>query len=109
MSKHVLLSFLCLSVFSLFSCQKPLHDADLIYLGAWSSNKHYIEIAANGYGFYQRRNREPRDARVRITNRRIIFNWDGGRKSFRIDTPPAVEITTGRVFMILDGRDFYRH
>jgi len=91
------------------SCQKGLYEEDLIYLGAWSSNKHFIEIAANGFGFYQRRNRDLMDCRVRITNRKIIFNWDGGRKSFRIDTPPSVELSTGRVFMNLGGRDFYRH
>ena len=91
------------------ACQKPLQDEDLIYLGAWSSSKHFIEISANGFGFYQRRNRELQDCNVRITNRRIIFDWDGGRKSFRIDTAPAIEISTGRVFMTLDGRDFYRH
>ncbi len=94
---------------SLSSCQKPLDEEELVYIGSWSSSRHYLEIAANGYGFYQRRNRDPEDCRVRITRRKIIFDWDGGRKSFRIDVPPAIELSTGRVFMVLDGRDFYKH
>lgn len=91
------------------SCQKALYEEDLIYLGAWSSNKYFIEIAANGFGFYQKRNNGLRDCRVKIKSRRIVFDWDGGRKSFRIDTPPSIELSTGRVYMTLNGRDFYQH
>lgn len=109
MKINMFLIVLSLLVFTIPSCQKPLDDDELIFLGAWSSSKHFVEIAANGFGFYQRRNRELQDCRVNITNRRIIFDWDGGRKSFRIDTPPSIELTTGRVYMTLDGRDFYRH
>lgn len=109
MKINVLLILISLLLSTIPSCQKALDDDELIYLGAWSSSRHFIEIAANGFGFYQRRNRDMQDCRVKITNRRIVFDWDGGRKSFRIDTPPAVELSTGRVFMTLDGRDFYRH
>lgn len=109
MKINILLVLLSVALLSIPSCQKPLDDDELIFLGAWSSDRHFIEIAANGFGFYQRRNRELQDCRVRITDRRIIFNWDGGRKSFRIDTPPSVELSTGLVFMTLDGREFYRH
>lgn len=101
--------WLPLLLIGLAACQKPLYEEDLIYLGAWSSDKHFIEIAANGFGLYQRRNRDLQECRVKITDKRIVFNWDGGRKSFCIDTPPAVELTTGRIFMILDGRDFFKH
>lgn len=103
---------LTLAVFSLLflaACQKPLDEEDLIYIGSWSSKKYYIEIAANGYGFYQRRNREGEDCRVKVKDKKMIFNWDGGRKSFCIDTPPSVELSTGMIFMVLDGRDFYKH
>lgn len=103
---------LTLAVFSLLfltTCQKPLDEQDLIYIGSWSSKKHYIEVGANGYGFYQRRNREGEDCRVKVKDKKIIFNWDGGRKSFCIDTPPSVELSTGMIFMVLDGRDFYKH
>ena len=109
MRLNLCLIFLAVSILSLPSCQRPLDDDELIYIGAWSSSRHFIEIAGNGFGFYQRRNRDLQDCRVRITNSRIIFNWDGGRKSFRIDTPPAIEISTGRIFMTLNGRDFYKH
>ena len=97
------------SLLFLTACQKPLNDQDLIYIGSWSSKKHYIEIAANGYGFYQRRNRPGQECRVKVKNKKIVFNWDGGRKSFCIDVPPSIELSTGMVFMVLDGRDFYKH
>ncbi|MCB0563288.1 MAG: hypothetical protein KDD01_02805 [Phaeodactylibacter sp.] len=98
-----------LSMLFLTTCQKALDDQDLVYIGSWSSKKHYIEIAANGYGFYQRRNRSGEECRVKVKDKKIVFNWEGGRKSFCIDTPPSVELSTGMVFMVLDGRDFYKH
>lgn len=108
-AKLLLSAIACLLLLTSPACQKPLDEENLIYLGDWSSRKHYIEIAANGYGFYQRRNRNGVDCRVKITDNRIIFNWDGGRKSFCIDTPPSVDLATGRVFMVLDGDEFLRH
>jgi len=98
-----------LSILFLTACQRPLDEQDLIYIGSWSSNKHYVEIGANGYGFYQRRNRTGVECSVKVKNKKIVFNWDGGRKGFCIDTPPSVELSTGRVFMVLGGRDFYKH
>ena len=103
------LTLILLSLLFLTACQKALDDQDLIYIGSWSSKKHYIEIAANGYGFYQRRNRSGEECRVKVKDKKIVFNWEGGRKSFCIDTPPSVELSTGMVFMVLDGRDFYKH
>jgi len=104
----VVFSFLLISI---SACQKPLDDQDLIFIGAWSSEKFYIEIGANGYGFCQRRNREPVEGRVRITDNKIIFNGDGvgGRNAFRIDTPPSFDLTTGEIFMILDNKEFLKH
>ncbi|MCB0633171.1 MAG: hypothetical protein R2824_29040 [Saprospiraceae bacterium] len=103
--------FLLLALFTLTTpaCQKALYEEDLVYVGAWSSDRYFIEIAANGFGFYQKRNNGLKDCRVKIKNSRIVFDWDGGRKSFRIDNPPSIELTTGRIYMTLNGRDFYQH
>lgn len=105
------LSVVAFLLISISACQKPLEEQDLIFIGSWSSEKFYLEIGANGYGFCQRRNREPIEGRVRITDNRVIFNGDeqGGRRSFRIDTPPAFDLTTGEVFMILDNKEFLKH
>lgn len=106
----ITLAFLAFLIFSLPACQQPLEEQDLIYIGSWSSKKFYLEIGANGYGYCQRRNREPVEGRVRITDRRIIFNGDeGGRGSFRIDTPPSFDLSTGDIFMILDNDEFLKH
>jgi len=43
---------------------------NLVFLGDWSSDNYYIEIAANGYGFSQRINREAIERRVKITDTR---------------------------------------
>ena len=93
------------------SCQRPLEEQDLIFIGSWSSEKFYLEIGANGYGFCQRRNRTAIEGRVRITDDCIIFNGSesGGRRRFRIDTRPSVDLGSGEVFMILDNKDFLKH
>jgi len=90
--------------------QQPLDEADLIYLGEWSSSDYFIEIAANGYGFCQRRNRDSFEGNVFIKNDKITFQGTGdnsGRHKFDIDEPPFEE--NGEVMMELDGDLFYKH
>ena len=106
----ITLALAALLLFTLPSCQRPLDDQDLIYIGTWSSRKFYLEIGANGYGYCQRRNRDGVEGRVRITDRRIIFNGDeGGGSRFRIDTPPSFDLSTGEIFMVLDNDEFIKH
>jgi len=106
--KKVILFFL-FSAILLTNCelQQPLDQADLIYLGEWSSDEYFIEIAANGYGFCQRRNRESIEGNVTIRNNRIIISGEEGRHRFDIDEPPFEEF--GEVMMVLDGDLFYKH
>ena len=104
--------YLCYLVFSLFlfsNCgkQRPLNEADLIYLGEWSSSEYFIEIAANGYGFCQRRNRTELAGNVFIDNDKITFKAENGKHKFDIDEPPFEE--NGEVMMELDGELFYKH
>jgi len=90
--------------------QQSLDETDLIYLGEWSSSDYFIEIAANGYGFCQRRNRTSFEGNVFIRNERIIFEGtgeNGGRHQFDIDEPPFEE--NGEIMMELDGDLFYKH
>jgi len=90
--------------------QQPLDEGDLIYLGEWSSDDYFIEIAANGYGFCQRRNSASFEGNVFIRNDKIIIQGtgeDGGRHKFDIDEPPFEE--NGEVTMVLDGDLFYKH
>ncbi|MEE9373539.1 MAG: hypothetical protein V3V00_10855 [Saprospiraceae bacterium] len=98
-----------LLTFFLLSCdlQQPLDDYDLIFIGSWSSDDYYIEIAANGYGFCQERNRNPIEGRVEITRNRIKFKGEGRKKNFNIDVEPFEDL--GDVMMVLDGEYFYLH
>lgn len=102
------LAILAILFLSFSSCRDYFTYEELAFVGAWESSKFYIEIYDDGYGYYQRRNRPGVECEVRIRDRKIVFDWPGGRKAFCIDAPPSVEINTGEVFMILDGRTFYR-
>ena len=106
------LYYLVLAAFLFANCgkQQPLDEADLIYLGEWSSSDYFIEIAANGYGFCQRRNRDSFEGNVFIRNDKIIFKGtgeNGGKHKFDIDEPPFEE--NGEIMMKLDGDLFYKH
>ncbi len=103
------LLFLVFSAFLFSNCdlQQPLNDEDLIFIGEWSSDDYFIEIAANGYGFCQRRNSPSFEGNVTIRNDRIIIQGAEGRHRFDIGEPPFEE--SGEVMMILDGDLFYRH
>ena len=107
MKKFYVLSLFSILLFSNCDLQQPLGDEDLIYLGEWSSDDYFIEIAANGYGFCQRRNRPSFEGNVTIRNNRIIIQGEEGRHRFDIDEPPFEEF--GEIMMILDGDLFYRH
>ena len=102
------LAFLTVLALTLTACHDYFDYDNLAFVGAWESNKYYIEIYDDGYGYYDKRNRPGVECEVRIKDRKIVFDWHGGRKAFCIDAPPSVEINTGEVFMILDGRTFYR-
>ena len=107
MKKSLLLLVCPLFLFIHCDLQRPLNMEDLIFLGDWSSDDYYIEIAANGYGFSQRRNREAIEGTVKITDTKIIFKGDNGREKFDIDELPFEE--NGEVMMVLDGGLFYKH
>lgn len=98
----------CLLFFSNCDLQQPLSEEDLVYLGEWSSTEYFLEIAANGYGFCQRRNRDAFAGNVFIRNNKIIIKGEeGGKHKFDIDEPPFEEF--GEIMMILDGDLFYKH
>jgi len=107
MIRLILFISIALSSFSCYQFQEPLEDYDLIFIGSWSSEDYYLEIGANGYGFCQRRNREPIEGWVEIRWDEIEFGENGRRKEFDIDEEPFEEF--GEVMMILDGEYFYRH
>ena len=106
MIKYLLFS---LFIISTIRCdyQDSLNEDDLVFIGSWSSEEYYLEIAANGYGFCQHRNRETIDGWVEITRNEIKFRDDFDRRDFDIDEYPFLEF--GEVMMILDGDIFYRH
>jgi len=106
MIKYLLFSFFIIGTLSCDN-QDYLDDDDLVFIGSWSSEEYYLEIAANGYGFCQRRNRETIDGWVKITRNKIKFRDDFDKRDFDIDEPPFIEF--GEVMMILDGDIFYRH
>ncbi|MEM8527810.1 MAG: hypothetical protein AAGG68_24425 [Bacteroidota bacterium] len=103
----------CLSLFFLLqSCdlQRALDDFELQYIGDWSSDKFYLEIAANGRGYLERRGLfgfDGVEGRVNITDNRIKFRSDERDRNFRIDESPYRE--AGEIVMILDGKTFYKH
>jgi len=108
MTKYFYYLVFSILLFSNCGKQQPLDEADLIYLGAWSSADYFIEIAANGYGFCQRRNRAAIEGNVFIKNDKITFKSDeGGKHKFDIDEPPFEE--NGEIMMKLDGDLFYKH
>ncbi len=107
MKEYLYLLVFSLILFSNCGKQQPLNEADLIYLGEWSSTEYFIEIAANGYGFCQRSNREALEGNVFIKNDKITFRAENGQHKFDIDEPPFEE--NGAVMMELDGAIFYKH
>lgn len=108
MTKHLNCLVFTALLFTNCGKQQPLNEADLIYLGEWSSTDYFIEIAANGYGFCQRRNRDSFEGNVFIKNDKITFKSDEGKKhKFDIDEPPFEE--NGEIMMLLDGDWFYKH
>ena len=107
MKKALLISFAILFTVSCDRYQEPLQDFDIVFIGSWSSQDYYLEIGANGYGFCQRRNREPIEGTVEIRWDEIEFFGNGRSERFYIDAEPFEEF--GEVMMILDGDYFYRH
>ena len=110
MTKYLIALFFSLLLFSSCEKQQPLNEEDLIFIGAWSSDDYFIEIAANGYGFCQRRNSPSFEGNVFIRNDKIIIRGtgeDGGRHKFDIDEYPFEE--NGDIMVVLDGDLFYKH
>ena len=96
-----------LFLFAFSSCQKPLEDENIDYIGSWGSDKWSIEIWKNGRGVLERRNLDPAECRIMIEEGFIKFRGGRNRK-FRIDEPPFVN-TDGYWVMTLDGDTFYLH
>ncbi|MCP3928500.1 MAG: hypothetical protein GY705_05300 [Bacteroidetes bacterium] len=108
---HIFAALLLLLPFLFSSCdyQRPLAEEDLMFIGTWSSHKWYIEIAANGRGYWERRNRPGHEGTVRITYDRIIFSAPEDRESFRIEELPFYDENSGFTIMVLDNQEFYLH
>jgi len=102
----------CIIFLGLSSCQWPLDDFELQYIGSWSSRKFYLEIAANGRGYLEKRGLfgfDGVEGRIKITTNRIKFRSDRRNKTFRIDASPFYDDYEGTEVMILDGDEFYKH
>ena len=107
-SKSLLFLLTIFSLLVISSCQKPLSDQDVKYLGQWSSDKYSLEIWKNGSGTYQKKKQDPVDCWVKIENNRIKFKTGATTyKSFRIDSDPYVN-GDGFTVMILDNQVFYK-
>ncbi|MEN0045898.1 MAG: hypothetical protein AAF806_02450 [Bacteroidota bacterium] len=108
------ITYLC-SIFLLLlltACdlQQALDDFELQYIGDWSSDKFYLEIAANGRGYLERRGLfgfDGVEGRIKITDNKIKFRSDERDRNFRIDESPYRE--EGTIIMVLDGKTFYKH
>ncbi|MCB9224832.1 MAG: hypothetical protein R2780_14440 [Crocinitomicaceae bacterium] len=102
-----LLTFL-FSIFIISSCQKPLDDADIRYLGSWGSDNYALEIWKDGRGVYEKRNKtDELECYVKIEDQMIKFRG-GIHKNFDIDAEPYDD-GTGQKIMILNGELFYKH
>lgn len=103
--------FLAILLCSSFSCQQPLDDWEIEYLGNWSSNKYYLEIAKNGRGYLEKRGFfgfDGVEGRIYINNNRIKFRSDSRNKTFHIDERPYRDRRSGFIMMVLDGDEFYK-
>ena len=98
---------LVFTLFSVVSCQKPLSDANLKYIGSWGSDNYSLEIWKDGRGVCEKKNLGPYECRVIIEYGEIKFRGNF-RKTFAIDQDPYVDID-GSTVMILDGDTFYKH
>lgn len=107
MKRILLLALIVIPFLGCEGYQEELYAEDLIFIGSWSSPDYYLEIAANGYGFCQRRNRNAVEGTVEITLDEIIFRDNNRRTDFYIDELPYED--RGEVMMVLDGDVFYRH
>ena len=93
------------------SCNRSIADYDYIFVGAWESNKFYIEIYDDGFGYIEKFGLfgfDGEDAEVIIRRDKIIFDTPNRTKRFDIDGSPFYDSFTDEVIMILDGREFYR-
>jgi len=102
---------LIIVLFSCFSCrqQESIGLENLEYVGNWSSNQFYLEIALNGRGYWQggNNNLEGTAGNVFIENNEISF-IAAPNKTFSITQPPFLD-STGYTVMTLDNELFYKH
>ncbi len=92
---------------TLFSCQQPLENEYLDYIGSWGSDRYSMEIWKNGRGVIEWGVRDAQECRVIIEDNQIKFRGEA-RRTFDIDEPPYIT-TEGYWVMILDGDVFYLH
>jgi hypothetical protein len=110
--KTKLFTLLSLFFFLLLSsCQSSLEDYDYIFVGSWESNKFYLEIYDDGYGYIEKYGLfgfDGEEGEVTIRRDRIIIDTPNHTKRFKIDASPFYDAFSDQVIMILDGKEFYK-
>ena len=107
MKTKLFLLLLVSFIFALSSCDDEYIDPDLV--GAWDSNKYYLEIDPDGFGYIEKYGLfgfDGENATIRIKNHRIIFDTNERTKRFDIDEYPFYDEWTDQVIMVLDGREY---
>ncbi|MEL6924909.1 MAG: hypothetical protein AAFO94_12750 [Bacteroidota bacterium] len=105
----ILISSLMLLLSS--SCNNALEDYAYLFFGAWESDKFYIEIYNDGYGYIEKFGLfgfAGEDADVIIHNDRLIFDTPNRTKRFDVEVSPFYDEFIDEVVMVLDGREYYR-
>ena len=104
----------CFAIIALLfgsSCSGTLENYDYLFYGAWESDKLYMEIYNDGYGYIEKFGLfgfAGEEAQVTIRNDRIIFDTPNRTKRFDVEVSPFYDEFIDEVIMVLDGREYFK-
>ena len=105
--KYLYLIFALIGSFTFQSCQKPIDDSNIKYIGSWGSDKYSMEIWKNGRGVIEKINQDPIECNVKIKDNQIIFS-SGFKRKFDITQEPSTD-GFGNTIMYLEGNRYLKH